>query len=77
MAYGIGSGMDEMLVGDSDSWGGPMNGVDLEASAGVSLGGNKWHTRMTVDLWSLIIIVGSLALLWVLGGVVFRRVNVL
>lgn len=66
---------DEMLVGDSDSWGGPMNGVDLDMQAGVALGNNRWHSRMTVDLWSLIIIFGALLTLWVLGGVVFRRVN--
>lgn len=64
--------------GLSEGWAGsPMNGVDLEAEAGVSLGGNAWHSRMTIELWSLILIVGSLALLWLLGGVVFRRVNVL
>jgi len=62
----------------SESWAAsPLNGVDLTAAGGIELGGNKWHSRMTVDLWSLILIVGSLALLWVLGGIVFRRVNVL
>jgi hypothetical protein len=62
----------------SEAWAAsPMNGVDLNAEAGVSLGGNAWHSRMTVDLWSFIIIIGALVALWVLGGVVFRRVNVL
>jgi hypothetical protein len=77
MAFGVGTGLDEYMVGDSDSWGGPLNGVDLEAQAGVSVGGSSWHTRMTVDLWAMIIIIGAVVALWVLGGVVFRRVNVL
>ncbi len=61
-----------------ESWAGsPMNGVDMQAEAGVSVGGNSWHSRMTIELWSIVLIVGALALLWLLGGVVFRRVNVL
>lgn len=64
--------------GMPEAWAGsPLNGVDLDAEAGFSLGGNAWHSRMTIELWSLVVILGSLALLWVLGGVVFRRVNVL
>lgn len=62
----------------SEAWAAsPMNGVDLNAEAGIALGGNAWHARMTVELWSLVIILGALVALWVLGGVVFRRVNVL
>lgn len=64
-----------MFAGDSDSWGGPLNGVDVSANAGVSVGNSSWHSRVTVDLWCLIVIFGSLALLWVMGGVIFRRVN--
>lgn len=65
-------------MGISESWAGsPMNGVDMEAEAGFALGGNKWHSRMTIELWSLVIILGALAILWVLGGAVFRRVNVI
>ncbi len=64
--------------GLAEDWAGsPMNGVDISAEAGVAVGGNSWHSRMTIELWSLVVILGSLALLWVLGGVVFRRVNVL
>jgi hypothetical protein len=62
----------------SEAWAAsPMNGVELSAQAGFEFGSNSWHSRMTVDLWQFIIIVGSLALLWVLGGIAFRRVNVL
>ena len=61
---------------DSDSWGGPMNGIDMTAQAGVDIGGNSWHSRLSIDLWCLLIILGSLMALWVLGGVVFRRVNI-
>lgn len=69
-------GYNETFASDSDSWGGPMNGVDMVAQAGVQAGNNSWHSRITIDLWSLIIIVGALAGLWILGGVVFRRVNI-
>lgn len=65
------------MVGDADTWGGPMDGVDIDAQMGIDVGGSHWHSRMTIDLWTLIIILGSLALLWLLGGVVFRRVNVI
>jgi hypothetical protein len=62
----------------SEAWAAsPMNGVELSAQAGFEFGPNSWHSRMTVDLWSFIIIIGALVALWVLGGVVFRRVNVL
>ena len=62
----------------SEAWAAsPLNGVDITAQAGLEVGPSKWHTRMTVDLWSMVIILGALALLWVLGGVVFRRVNIL
>lgn len=67
---------DAMFAGDSDTWGGPMNGVDMTAQAGVDIGKSSWHTRMTVDLWTLIIIFGALTVLWVMGAVVFRRVNI-
>ena len=61
---------------DADTWGGPMNGVDLEAQAGISAGNSSLSSRISVDLWTLIIIVGALALLWLMGGVIFRRVNI-
>lgn len=69
--------MNDMFAADSDTWGGsPMDGVDLVAQAGVQAGGNSWHSRLSVDLWSMIVILGALAVLWILGGVVFRRVNI-
>ena len=62
----------------SEAWAAsPLNGVDISAQAGIDVGPSSWHTRMTVDLWSMVIILGALALLWILGGVVFRRVNIL
>lgn len=77
MAYGVNSDPQNlMFVGDADSWGGPNDGVDLEASAGIGVGGSSWHTRMTINLWQFILIIGALALLWALGGVVFRRINI-
>lgn len=74
IAYGVQSGADPLLA---EQWAGsPMDGVDLTAEAGVALGPSRWHSRMTIELWSLVVILGALALLWVLGGVVFRRVNI-
>jgi hypothetical protein len=67
---------DAMFAGDSDTWGGPMNGVDMTAQAGVDIGGSSWHSRITIDLWTLIIIFAALSALWVMGAVVFRRVNI-
>lgn len=65
------------MVGDSDSWGGPQNGVDIDAQMGVGVAGSRWDTRITIELWTLVIILGALGILWLMGGVVFRRVNVL
>lgn len=66
-----------MFAGDSDTWGGPQNGVDLVAEAGVGIGGSHWHSNMTIDSWTIVIVLGSLGLLWLLGGVVFKRINIL
>lgn len=75
MSFGIGQQMDELDYGDSDSWGGPMGGVDINAQAGIEVGSGKWHARMTTDLWSVLLILGALAGLWFLGGVVFKSVR--
>lgn len=53
-----------------------MDGVDLQAEAGVQVGSNKWHSRMTIELWSMVYIIGAVVLLWILGGIVFRRINI-
>lgn len=76
MSYGIGASMDESMFGDADGWGGPLGGVDLVGEAGVQVGDARWHARMTSDLWSVVIILGALAGLWFLGGIVFRNVNI-
>jgi hypothetical protein len=77
MPYPMGTDVSNaMFAGDSDSWGGPMNGVDMTAQAGVDVGGSSWHSRLTVDSWTLIVILASLAVLWLMGAVVFRRVNI-
>lgn len=77
MSFGVGTSLDEMYYGsDPDTWGGPMGGVDLVTEAGVQVGNAKWHARMTSDLWSVVIILGALAGLWFLGGIVFRNVNI-
>lgn len=78
MSYGIGTArQEEMMYGDADSWGGgPMNGIDLQAEAGMQVGPVAWHANISSDVWTLIIMLGSLGLLWVLGGVVFRKINI-
>jgi hypothetical protein len=66
----------QAFVPESDSWGGPLGGVDMQAEAGFDIGGTGIHGSATIEVWTFIIIVGSLALLWLFGGVVFRRINI-
>jgi hypothetical protein len=54
----------------------PMNGVDLNASAGVGYGDNTFSSKLTVDGWTVAIILTALGLLWLFGGVIFRRINI-
>jgi len=67
---------DQGFAADSDTWGGPLNGVDMVAQAGLDVGNSSWHSRLSIDSWTLMIILGALAVLWLMGGVVFRRVNI-
>lgn len=75
MAFGVGVSGDEAMFGDPSSWDGPQNGVDVSAEAGMNVGPVKWHAQISTDTWTLIIMLASLAALWVLGGVVFRKIN--
>jgi hypothetical protein len=75
MSFGVGTMTDYASHGDASSWqGAPMDGVDLVGEAGIQVGSGKWHAKMSTDLWSVIIIFGSIAALWILGGIVFRNV---
>lgn len=68
MSFGIGN-LGPVGYGEADSWGGPADGVDLvEQAAGELVGGDDYSG----DRWLFVIIIGSLAILWILGAGVFR-----
>ena len=64
-------------VGNPEAWGGPLNGTDLEAGVGMSVGRSGFGANLSVNMWSAIVMIGALALLWFFGGVVFRKVNII
>lgn len=76
MSFGTGRNTEADLVG-SANWGGPLNGTDIEAGVGASIGGRGIGANLSVNVWSAIIILGALGLLWFFGGVVFRKVNII
>jgi hypothetical protein len=55
--------------GDADSWGGPVNGIEVESQMGGTIRAAK--DKLPTDSAQFIVIVACLALLWVLGGAVF------
>lgn len=63
----------DAVLGDADTWGGPMNGVDLVEESGAD---PVKEYRMSPDLWAMLIILGAIGGLWFLGGIVFRKVNI-
>jgi hypothetical protein len=75
MAYGVGVSGDQTFDPNdgSDQWGGPMNGIDLQGHAQVPGVSTKWHGNLSVDTYLFLIMMGALALLWLLGGVVFKN----
>lgn len=76
--YGIGASGDIGLQADSDSWGGPLNSVDLvDGSSGGSPLAFKWHARLSVETWTAIVMIAALVGLWVIGGTLARKVNVI
>lgn len=51
-----------------------MEGQDLSEHAGIEKGGaTVWHQRISVEAYMWVLVVGSLAVLWFLGGS-FRKV---
>ena len=74
MSYGTGEpSLND--YGDADSWGGPDNGIDVAShmgDVGANLGKKQ---RVSEDGWLAIYILGALAILWLLGGVGFRKVR--
>lgn len=75
MAFGIGTRGDVSFGPDgSDTWGGPMNGVDVTAHDGNARAVNTaWHANLSVDTYLFLLMMGALALLWLLGGVAFKN----
>lgn len=75
MSFGTGRNVVSEMVGDPSAWSGPLDGTDIEAGVGASIGGRGFGASLSVNVWTAIIILGALALLWFFGGVVFRKIN--
>lgn len=72
MSFGIGSLQTAVAgYGDADSWGGPVNGVDILQHSGIDTDSVK--AQKSVDFCMFLTIIGALVLLWVLGGLVFKN----
>lgn len=73
MSGGIGTLANHVTgYGDADSWGGPANGIDVLNH----ISSDAKHGRtanVASDTYMFMVIIGSLALLWFLGGVVFKN----
>jgi len=69
MSWGIGQ-RGQVGYGDADSWGGPMNGEDVESHLGAPI--RHVRDKLPTDPAQFIWIVLALIGLWVLGGAVFR-----
>lgn len=52
-------------------------GIDFSAAETGAYTGddNKWHSKVSMNTYSWLIIAGAVALLWFFGGVVFNDVN--
>lgn len=75
MSFGIGDGDTVAGYGSvQEGWqGAPYDGVDLLDHALVSA---PWHARIPSDTYLFMIIIGALVVLWLLGGVAFKSVNI-
>lgn len=71
MAFGIGV-QGDIGYGDPDSWGGPMDGVDVEQSLGASL---EVSSRLPQDTWQFVFMIAAIIGLWVMGGLLFKSVR--
>lgn len=73
MSFGLGTYASDVTgYGDADSWGGPANGIDVVGHISddfkkASRGGN-----MSSDFYMFVVIMVAVAILWLLGGVVFK-----
>ena len=66
---------DDVMYGDAESWGGPQDGVDiLQGIEGTAT--KKKSAAIAKDTYTFIIIVIALALLWVMGGTIFRNARI-
>lgn len=70
MGFGIGDDNGPPGWGDSDSWGGPDNGVDLMEHIN---GAPVKSSGVSEDAYLALTIIGALVVLWLLGGLVFKN----
>jgi hypothetical protein len=69
MAFGIGE-PGPVGYGDADSWGGPVDGIDIQQGIGDVK--QKLSARIASDHYLFMVIAVSLVALWLLGGVAFK-----
>ena len=72
MSFGRGTDMD-VGYGDPEAWGGPMDGVDIIQQIGNVE--QKGSARVSKDTYTFLIVLFAIILLWMMGGVVFRKVR--
>jgi hypothetical protein len=74
MAWGIGDGDGVQNYGNVQAgWqGAPYDGVDMQDQALVMM---PWHAKVPSDTYLAMLILGALAVLWLLGGVAFKSVR--
>lgn len=76
MSFYTGEGTTTMNnFGDSDSWGGPVDGIDVMNHITGSANAVAKSTGISEDGYAFIIMILALAGLWLLGGVVFKSVR--
>lgn len=70
----FGRGLQDLLVqgpGDSDSWGGPENGIDTINHMGMGVASSA-RAQRNPDVYMFFTIVGAVVILWLLAGVVLK-----
>jgi hypothetical protein len=73
MSWGLGTYASEVAgYGDADSWGGPVNGIDVVGHISDDFKKASKGGSVSSDTYMFIIVMAAVAALWLLGGVVFK-----